>query len=104
YTTTSDVEGTLGGLVRQGEPDLLAPAIIRALEQAAWCPNDPVCIETEPQSIDGLNLAACHACSLASETSCESHNLLLDRAMVVGSDSVKGYFEPVIEALIGRRV
>lgn len=103
YTTTSDVEGTLGGLVRQGEPDLLAPAMIRALEQAAWCPNDPVCIETEPQSIDGLNLAACHACSLASETSCESHNLLLDRAMVVGSDSVKGYFEPVIETLIGRR-
>ncbi|MCR2784153.1 MULTISPECIES: DUF1998 domain-containing protein [unclassified Microbacterium] len=103
YTTSSDVEGTLGGLVRQGEPDLLAPAIVRALEQAAWCPNDPVCIESEPQSIDGLNLAACHACCLASETSCESQNLLLDRALVVGSDDVRGYFDGVLDAILGQR-
>lgn len=104
YTTSSDVEGTLGGLVRQGEPDLLGAAIVRALEQAAWCPNDPVCIESEPQSIDGLNLAACHACSLVSETSCESQNLLLDRSLVVGSESVRGYFTPVLDALLGQRV
>lgn len=104
YTTTSDIEGTLGGLVRQGEPRHLAPAIVRALEQAAWCPNDPVCIESEPQSIDGLNLAACHACSLAPETSCESQNLLLDRALVVGSDMVRGFFGPVLDAVLGRRV
>jgi hypothetical protein len=104
YTTSSDIEGTLGGLVRQGEPDLLAPAIVRALEQAAWCPNDPVCIESEPQSIDGLNLAACHACCLAPETSCESQNLLLDRALVAGSDQVRGYFAPVLDALLGQRV
>lgn len=103
YTTSSDIEGTLGGLVRQGEPDLLVEAIVRALEQAAWCPNDPVCIESEPQSIDGLNLAACHACCLASETSCESQNLLLDRALVVGSDDVRGYFSPVLDAILGRR-
>jgi hypothetical protein len=103
YTTSSDVEGTLGGLVRQGEPDLLAQAILRALEQAAWCPNDPVCIESESQSIDGLNLAACHACCLASETSCESHNLLLDRALLIGSDNVDGYFGPVIDSVLGRR-
>jgi hypothetical protein len=104
YTTSSDIEGTLGGLVRQGEPDLLAEAIVRALEQSAWCPNDPVCIESEPQSIDGLNLAACHACCLASETSCESQNLLLDRALVVGSDTVKGFFSPVLDAILGRRI
>lgn len=103
YTTTTDVEGTLGGLVRQGEPDLLGQAIVRALEQAAWCPNDPVCIESEPQSIDGLNLAACHACSLSSETSCESNNLLLDRAMVVGSESMRGFFEDVLTAILGQR-
>src|SRR5690606_10681834 len=94
YTTTSDVEGTLGGLVRQGEPDLLVGTIVRALEQAAWCPNDPVCSESEPQSIDGLNLAACHACSLAPETSCESSNLLLDRTFVVGSERITGFFGP----------
>lgn len=104
YTTSSDVEGTLGGLVRQGEPQHLGPAIVRALEQAAWCPNDPVCIESEPQSIDGLNLGACHACSLASETSCESQNLLLDRALIVGSESIRGYFEDVLEALFGQRL
>lgn len=103
YTTTSDIEGTLGGLVRQGEPDLLAEAVVRAVEQAAWCPNDPVCIESEPQSIDGLNLAACHACCLAPETSCESQNLLLDRALVVGSADVNGYFNPVLDAVLGQR-
>lgn len=103
YTTTSDVEGTLGGLVRQGEPDLLVATILRALEQAAWCPNDPVCSESEPQSIDGLNLAACHACSLAPETSCESSNLLLDRTLVVGGEKVVGFFGPVLDALLGQR-
>lgn len=104
YTTSSDVEGTLGGLVRQGEPDLLAEAIVRALQASAWCPNDPVCIESEPQSIDGLNLAACHACCLASETSCESQNLLLDRAFIVGSEDVVGYFGPVLDAILGQRL
>ncbi|MGM7698478.1 DrmB family protein [Microbacterium sp. A84] len=103
YTTTSDVEGTLGGLVRQGEPDLLIPTMVRALEQAAWCPNDPVCSESEPQSIDGLNLAACHACSLAPETSCESSNLLLDRTFVVGSERITGFFGPVLDAMLGQR-
>ena len=103
YTTTSDIEGTLGGLVRQGEPELLVEAVVRALEQAAWCPNDPVCIESEAQSIDGLNLAACHACCLAPETSCESQNLLLDRALIVGSDDVRGFFSPVLDAVLGQR-
>ncbi|MDN3495289.1 DUF1998 domain-containing protein [Planococcus sp. APC 4015] len=104
YTTSSDVEGTLGGLVRQGEPDLLVASIIRALEQAAWCPNDPVCIESEAQSIDGLNLAACHACCLSPETSCESQNLMLDRSLIVGSDEVRGFFGPVLDAILGQRV
>lgn len=104
YTTTSDVEGTLGGLVRQGEPDLLVEGIVAALQQAAWCPNDPVCSESEPQSIDGLNLAACHACSLAPETSCESSNLLLDRTFVVGGGNVTGFFGPVLDTLLGQRV
>lgn len=104
YTTTSDVEGTLGGLVRQGEPDLLVEGIVSALQQAAWCPNDPVCSESEPQSIDGLNLAACHACCLAPETSCESSNLLLDRTFVVGGGKVAGFFGSVLDTLLGQRV
>lgn len=104
YTTTTDVEGTLGGLVRQGEGRLLLPALLASLQQAVWCPNDPVCMEAEPQSIDGLNHAACHACCLASETSCESQNLLLDRALIVGSAGVPGFFEPALEAILGQRL
>ena len=96
YTTSTDVEGTLGGLARQGEHPHLAQAVVRALEQVAWCANDPVCVESEPQSIDGLNLAACHACMLAPETSCEGFNLLLDRALLVGTEGVQGYFEELM--------
>lgn len=100
YTTSSDIEGTLGGLVRQGEQPYLALAIVRSLEQVVWCPNDPVCSETQPQSIDGLNLAACHACMLAPETSCESSNLLLDRVLLVGDGTVPGFFQSVIDQVM----
>jgi len=31
-----------------------------------------------------MNLAACHACCLVPETSCERFNLTLDRASIVG--------------------
>ncbi|MGW9183828.1 DrmB family protein [Agromyces sp. NPDC055661] len=100
YTTSTDVEGTLGGLARQGEADYLNGVVLRSLEQVAWCANDPVCSESDPQSIDGLNLAACHACLLAPETSCESFNLLLDRAMLVGGDGFEGYFQKAIESAL----
>jgi hypothetical protein len=96
YTTSSDIEGTLGGLVRQGEADLLGPVIVRAVRRAAWCGNDPVCSESPGHSIDGLNLAACHSCLLAPETSCESYNLLLDRALVSGIDDGVGLLGPLV--------
>lgn len=92
YTTTSDFEGTLGGLVRQGERERFAALVARALERHEWCANDPVCRESGPQSLQGLNLAACHTCMLISETSCEASNLLLDRACVVGNDQIDGLF------------
>lgn len=104
YTTSTDVEGTLGGLARQGESDYLPGVILRALEQVAWCANDPVCSESDPQSIDGLNLAACHACLLAPETSCESFNLLLDRTLLVGGEGLEGYFQKLIESSLDRSV
>jgi len=99
YTTSTDIEGTLGGLARQGEHPYLVQAVTRALEQVAWCANDPVCVESEPQSIDGLNLAACHACMLAPETSCEGFNLLLDRALLIGVEGLPGYFEGLVSAV-----
>jgi len=85
YTASGDSEGTMGGLVRQGEPYRLPATIERAVRKAQWCSSDPVCIESTGQGTDNANLAACHACVLVSETSCEEGNRLLDRAMVVGS-------------------
>jgi hypothetical protein len=101
YTTSSDNEGTLGGLVREGEHDRLGSTLARAAEQLSWCSNDPVCSEAHPQNLDGLNLAACHSCLLTSETSCDGFNLLLDRVMLVGSPNgmTPGLLTPLINAV-----
>ena len=85
YTASGDSEGTLGGLVRQGEEGRLERVLVRALRTALWCSSDPTCVESSGQGPDSCNLAACHACALLPETSCEEGNRLLDRAMVVGS-------------------
>jgi hypothetical protein len=85
YTASGDSEGTLGGLVRQGEADRLGPIISRAIRRARWCSSDPVCIESPGQGSDNANLAACHGCVLLPETSCETGNRLLDRALLVGT-------------------
>jgi Domain of unknown function (DUF1998) len=83
YTAAGDSEGTLGGLVRQGEPPRLSRSIFKALEAALWCSADPMCRESDGQGYDKTNLAACHACCLLPETSCAFGNMLLDRSMVV---------------------
>ena len=79
YTADGDSEGSLGGLVRQGRRDRLAQSIAEAVDQGRWCSSDPVCSETAGQGLGGFNRAACHACSLVSETSCTHANTLLDR-------------------------
>lgn len=86
YTASGDSEGTLGGLVRQGRPDALPNAFRKAIEDSVICSNDPVCISMEQgQGRDALNLAACHACALLPETSCEEFNVFLDRGMLIGT-------------------
>ncbi|MFE7295103.1 DrmB family protein [Streptomyces sp. NPDC057579] len=85
YTATSDSAGSLGGIVAQGEPDRLEASLRAALHRASWCSNDPLCIESEASGADSLNLAACHACLLLPETSCENNNILLDRATLIGT-------------------
>jgi hypothetical protein len=85
YTATTDSAGSLGGLVAQGESERLEHAIRSAVARAAWCSADPICVEAEAQGADGLNLAACHACALLPETSCEEMNVLLDRALLIGT-------------------
>jgi hypothetical protein len=98
YTASGDSDGTLGGLVRQGEPQRLLRILLEGLQKARWCSSDPICIETSGQGTDNSNLAACHGCLLISETSCEEGNRLLDRAMLVGKikEPEIGYFSSLL--------
>jgi hypothetical protein len=84
YTAAPDSEGTLGGLVGLGDPEELGRHISAALAEAKLCASDPLCAEHVP-SQQGLTLhgAACHACMLAPETSCERGNRYLDRSVLV---------------------
>jgi hypothetical protein len=85
YTATSDSAGSLGGIVGLAENGDLDDLISEALREASWCSSDPLCIESEGGGVDALNLAACHACLLLPEVSCEEMNVLLDRALLVGT-------------------
>ncbi|MGD1217509.1 DrmB family protein [Streptomyces krungchingensis] len=98
YTATSDSAGSLGGLVAQGEPELLDRTVRSAVHRAEWCSSDPLCMETEASGAGGTNLAACHACVMLPETSCEHNNILLDRALLVGTpdDRRLGFFADVL--------
>ena len=40
YPAAGDSEGTLGGLVRQGEPPQLQGTVLEALQDAMWCSSD----------------------------------------------------------------
>lgn len=99
YTATTDSAGSLGGVVAQAEPERLDQTLAAAIAQASWCSADPVCIESDASGVDALNLAACHACALLPEVSCEERNVLLDRAMLIGTiDQPEiGFFRPLRE-------
>jgi hypothetical protein len=97
YTAAGDAQGTLGGLVRLGDPDKLVPLLLAAIDDGDVCSNDPVCIESDRQGASSLNLSACHGCSLVSETSCETANRLLDRQLVLGGRDVTGLLEGVLD-------
>lgn len=88
YTATSDSAGSLGGVVAEAHPVRLETSFHELLVRASWCSADPLCIESGPNGVDGLNRAACHACCLLPEVSCEEMNLLLDRALLVGTPQV----------------
>ncbi len=82
-TAASDSEGTLGGLVALGHARYLRRLLDQAFDDALHCSSDPLCAEHVP--IDpsaALHGAACHACLFASETSCETNNRWLDRAVL----------------------
>lgn len=80
YAVQPGGDGTLGGLVA------LVPRFARilrsALGQLDGCSNDPLCGD-QKVSAQKMNGAACYACSLLSETSCEMRNMSLDRRLLV---------------------
>ncbi len=98
YTADGDSEGSLGGLVRLGDPVRFGRLLVSALQDMAWCSADPVCRETSATGIDGLNAASCHACALISETSCSFNNCVLDRRTLVPVGDVPAFFD--LDALI----
>lgn len=85
YTASSSGDGSLGGLVRSGEPGRFEEIVLKALQKATWCSDDPVCIESTGQGLDSCNLAACYNCALLPETACENGNKFLDRGLVIGT-------------------
>ena len=99
YTASGDSEGSLGGLVERARPGLLENSIREAIVDAASCSNDPICMETGLDGMNKGNVAACHACNMLPETSCEHSNYLLDRSALIGTydDPAQGYFAALLE-------
>lgn len=91
--TAEGSEGSMGGLVSQGEPAKILEIIKKGLERSINCSSDPLCWESEGQGIFDLNLSACFSCSLVAETACEEMNLGLDRRVLV--DEEFGYFKSI---------
>jgi hypothetical protein len=93
YTSSGDIDGTFGGLVRMGKKENFFPVVYKAIDKARWCSSDPVCTEigkSSGQGVNNLNGAACHSCSYLPETSCELGNLFLDRSLLI--DPKIGFF------------
>lgn len=85
YTAAGDAHGTLGGLAELGTPERLPSLLEEAVRSASWCPTDPVCSEDRAWYATGTAPGACHHCMLVPETSCESFNRGLDRAVLLGN-------------------
>jgi hypothetical protein len=103
HTGSADSDGTLGGLVRQGREARLENTIREMLLASTWCSSDPLCITGVATLSSTDNLAACHACLLSPETSCQHFNLLLDRALLVGTPERPevGYFNDLLAEISG---
>lgn len=85
YTASPDSEGSLGGLVDLGAPGRFPDLLQSAIRSAARCSSDPLCADHQPDVHASINAAACHACLLVSETSCESFNRFLDRSVLAAT-------------------
>ncbi len=85
YTTVSDIAGSLGGIINSAEPKTFLSIMDNVFKKSQWCSLDPVCTEHQGQGPGWLNRAACHACALIPEPSCEFGNVFLDRVYIKGN-------------------
>ncbi len=94
YTATTDSDGTLGGLQRQGLSGRIAGILVRAIAGIEWCSSDPLCITDMMGALQSYSHSSCHSCVLAPETSCEAYNNFLDRGLLIGipESSETGFF------------
>lgn len=84
YTSTAGGQGTLGGLSNIAER--AGEILERAKARLTLCSNDPICSEQTPGNDDQpMQGAACHACLLVPETSCEARNTRVDRSLLVST-------------------
>lgn len=90
YTATPDSDGTLGGLQRRANPDLLEGSLKAALSSFDWCSADPLCINGDMAANESHSLASCHSCVMLPETCCEHFNQFLDRGLVRPEQSESG--------------
>ncbi len=86
YTSAADSDGSLGGLVSFGTSDRLGAILSAGVANAEWCSQDPLCGDRLPDPGTHLSGAACHACLLLPETSCEHGNRFLDRRLLRAPD------------------
>lgn len=99
YTASTDADGTLGGLERQGKAGRFQEVLINGLKSVEWCSSDPLCISDSMNAIESYSSSVCHACCLAPETACESFNRFLDRGLIIGDTKNEGvgYFEDMLK-------
>lgn len=100
HTGSPDADGTLGGLVEQGESTRFGQILLGALTDNLWCSSDPLCISGTATLSSARNGAACHACLLVPETSCTMFNRYLDRALLVGEPGTPelGFFSHLLHS------
>jgi MrfA Zn-binding domain len=83
YTSQEGADGSLGGLIALCQkPGVLFETVLSVAERDLdACSNDPLCSKHTGED----NGAACYACLLLPETSCEFHNRSLDRLHLAGT-------------------
>ena len=82
YTSSSDCEGTLGGLSRLAEQKRINEIFDEAEKITRICSNDPLCHEGLYSEQNENNGSICHSCLILPETSCDFQNEFLDRSLI----------------------